>query len=154
MPSHAREVWGPRVWRLLHRLSFYSNRKDVIVAWRNMLKALSETMPCALCRQHMRAYLAANPIVVALGSGGETVQTYFIDWVYRFHNHVRLSGGGIEFPFEELGTLYGAGGHALCVEETTSLLAEIKEFWSDLPTREFKATTAYLISLLRGGALL
>lgn len=154
MPSHAREVWGPRVWRLLHRLSFYSIRKDVIIAWRNLLKSLSVTMPCALCRQHMRAYLAANPVAVALGTGGEDVRLYMIDWVYRFHNHVRVSSGGIEFPFEELEPLYGGGGHILCVEEASSLLAEIKDFWSDVPTREFKAAAAYLISLLRGGALL
>ena len=154
MPSHAREIWGPRVWRLLHRLSFYSNRKDVIVAWRNMLKSLSETMPCALCRQHMRSYLAANPIVLPLGSGGEAVQTYLIDWVYRFHNHVRISRGGIEFPFEELEPLYGPGGHARCIEEAGNLMAELNDFWSDVPTREFKAMMGYLISLLRGGALL
>jgi hypothetical protein len=102
----------------------------------------------------MRAYLAANPVAVALGTGGEDVRLYMIDWVYRFHNHVRVSSGGIEFPFEELEPLYGGGGHILCVEEASSLLAEIKDFWSDVPTREFKAAAAYLISLLRGGALL
>jgi hypothetical protein len=153
MPSHSREVWGPRVWRLLHRLSFYSDRRDVVAAWRGLLKTLSETMPCALCRGHMKAYLVANPIAIKLETRGPVVKEYMIEWVYRFHNHVRLSGGGIEFPFEELVSLYGAGGHGLCVEEAAGLLAELAGYWSDLPTREFRTAVSYLISLIRGGTL-
>lgn len=154
MPSHSREIWGPRVWRLLHRLSFYSDRRDVIIAWQTLLKTISETMPCALCRKHMKTYLINNSIAIPLGSGGAAIRTYMIGWVYRFHNHVRVSGGGIEFPFEELSALYELGGHGACVEEASGLVNEIKEFWSDLATREFRTAVAYLISLIKGGPLL
>jgi hypothetical protein len=101
----------------------------------------------------MKIYLATNPVTIALGTRGPDVKDYMIAWVYRFHNHVRLSGGGIEFPFEELVSLYGSGGHALCASEATELVAEIAEYWSDLPTRKFRTAVAYLISLIRGGTL-
>jgi Erv1 / Alr family len=154
MPSHLREVWGPRVWRLLHRLSFYSDRRDAIGAWKTLLKSLNECMPCALCRTHMKHYLATHPITIPLGSGGTAVKTYMIDWLYHFHNHVRISGGGIEFPREELGPLYNGDGRAACVAEANLLLGEIRILWSDIPTRDFRTAAAYLIGLINGGPLL
>jgi hypothetical protein len=102
----------------------------------------------------MRTYLTNNPITIPLGSGGAAIRTYMIGWVYRFHNHVRTSSGGIDYPFEELPALYEIGGHGACVEEASSLVNEIKEFWSDLPTREFRTAVAYLIGLIKGGPLL
>jgi len=101
----------------------------------------------------MKEYLTANPLAITLDSRGPAVKEYMVMWLYRFHNHVRLSGGGIEFPFEELVSLYGGGGHGLCVEESVRLLGELTGYWSDLPTREFRTAVTYLISLIRGGTL-
>ena len=101
----------------------------------------------------MKEYVSLNPVAVVLGTRGPDVRDYMIQWVYRFHNHVRLNGGGVEFPFEELEALYGAGGHGLCVEEANALLTELNGYWSDLPTRAFRTAVAYLVSLIRGGTL-
>jgi hypothetical protein len=102
----------------------------------------------------MKHYLATHPITIPLGSGGTAVKTYMIDWLYHFHNHVRISGGGIEFPREELGPLYNGDGRAACVAEANLLLGEIRILWSDIPTRDFRTAAAYLIGLINGGPLL
>lgn len=153
MPSHNKEVWGPRVWRLLHRLSFYSDRKDIVAAWKRALNVLSDTIPCALCQKHMKEYLSRSPITLGLTTPGGDVRFYMIDYFYRFHNHVRLSQNGIEFPVEELENLYGSSPRQALLVEIRSIMKDLEDYWSDIPLKLFKEAFNYLISLIGSGSL-
>ena len=104
-------VWGPKVWGLLHRLSFYSNRRDITAAWKSVLRLFSDTIPCALCRKHMKEYLLSNPLIFTNTQEGNKIRETIIVWLHTFHNNVNLRLGKEQFPYELLELTYGQGMH-------------------------------------------
>ena len=144
-------VWGPKVWGLLHRLSFYSNRRDITGAWKNVLRLLSDTIPCALCRKHMKEYLLSNQLVFSNNQEPNKIRETIIVWLHTFHNNVNIRLGKVEFPYELLELNYGQGMHAEAVKDAKRLMVEIEGLWQGAYIREFKLAVAYLCGLINGG---
>lgn len=146
-------VWGPKVWHILHRLSFYSNRKDVCAAWKVLLRVLNETIPCALCRNHMREYMITQPLVFKNKEDSNTIRSDIVDWLYHFHNHVNRSLGKEEYPYEMLELTYGMGMFGEAVRDAKGRFAELAVIWNGVYIRDFKIAFNYLSGLIGGGPL-
>ena len=146
-------IWGPKIWALLHRLSFYSNRQDVPGAWKNVLRTLNDVLPCALCRRHMREYMAANPLVYPSGATSPIIRDTIIMWLYNFHNHVNLDTGRPVFPFDMMELEYGQGPPHIAVLEAKQLISEIDAVWAGVQSREWHLAIHYLCGLIVGGPL-
>jgi hypothetical protein len=150
-----REVWGPKVWFIIHRLSFFSDRTDIVGAWTRMLKDLHEIIPCALCKDHMGKYCLDNPLrrVVAADAKGVDVKKAIILWAYKFHNRVNWSKGVADFNFEHLPLYYAYGSRADLVQDVNRTMGEIEELWSKVPLRHWKESMRLLLGLIAGGPL-
>jgi len=151
----SREVWGPKIWFIIHRLSFFSDRTDIIGAWTRFLKDLHEIMPCALCKEHMGKYCMEHPLrrVVADGSKGVDIKKAIIQWAYQFHNNVNHDSGKPKFDKSHLSLYYGYGSRVDLVQDVNRTMSEIEELWSHVPMRNWKESLRLLLGLIAGGPL-
>ena len=93
--------WGPRIWRILHSLAEISDRVDCGPAWRVVLSATAEMLPCATCRAHFHSYTRGISLPV-----GRIPQEVLRHLFWTAH----ASTGGV-LPESELPTVYGCGGN-------------------------------------------
>jgi len=108
--------WGPRIWRVLHGLAEVSDRPGCGPAWRQLLRATVELLPCEVCRRHFAAASAAIALPV-LGDCRGRVR----HGLWAAH---AATGGTL--PEDGLTAEYGAGGDREAVFATVSgLVSEI-----------------------------
>jgi len=97
-------VWGPKLWKLLHIVGYYSARVPEImkkdakreVDW--MLAHLETIVPCVVCRLHIEEYRRTVAGPATLEAVGE--------WLWRFHEAVNARLGKTGIPFSsELGKI-------------------------------------------------
>jgi hypothetical protein len=148
-----REVWGPKIWFILHRLSFFSDRTDITGAWNKMLKDLHEILPCALCKDHMGKYCKEYPIHKAIvnGAKGEDIKKSVILWVYRFHNHVNVSKKAAKFEKEKLNMFYGYGTRQDLAMEINRTISELETIWINVPIKNWRTSVKHLLGLVSSG---
>ena len=146
-------VWGPKIWSLLHRLSFFSNRQDVPGAWKSLLRNLNEVLPCALCRRHMRQYILKVPLEFPSGATSPVIRDTIVHWLYNFHNAVNLDNGRPSFPFDLMEPQYGQGMHDSVANECKRLIVEIESMWPGINSREWRKSALYMCGLIGGGPL-
>jgi hypothetical protein len=90
-------VWGPKLWKLLHILGYYSARvpeimkKDAKREMDWMLSHLETIVPCVECRLHIEEY---RRTVAAPGTLNEVAE-----WMWRFHEAVNVRLGKTGVPF-------------------------------------------------------
>jgi len=90
-------VWGPKLWKLLHILGYYSARvpeimkKDAKREMDWMLSHLETIVPCVECRLHIEEYRRTV-------AGPENLEAV-AEWMWRFHEAVngRLGKTGVPF---------------------------------------------------------
>jgi hypothetical protein len=151
----SRNVWGPKIWFIIHRLSFFSDRTDIIGAWTRMLKDLHEIIPCALCKEHMGKYCMEHPLrrVITNGSKGIDIKKAIIQWAYQFHNTVNHDSDKPKFVKEHLSLYYGYGNRMDLVQDINRTMGEIEDLWVKVPMRNFKESLRLLLGLIAGGPL-
>ena len=149
----SREIWGPKIWFILHRISFFSDRTDIVCAWIRMLKDLHEIIPCSLCKEHMGKYCIEHPIRRAIITGfkGINVKKAIIQWCYQFHNTVNRDKGAQNFNKENLELFYGYGNRNEMIADVNRTVEEIEKLWKKVPMRNFKESLRYLLGLISGG---
>ena len=150
-----KELWGPKIWFIVHRLSFFSDRIDIVGAWTKMLKELHEIIPCALCKDHMGKYCMDHPlkraVVGAAAANGGDVKNAVINWVYQFHNHVNNSKGVGKFDKKHLQLFYGYGSRSEMIADINRTVGELEKIWVNVRMHNFKMSLNYLMSLIAGG---
>jgi hypothetical protein len=89
--------WGPIVWKYLHCLTEKMGLSgnpiidtDQANYMETMINTLHMVIPCPECQQHAAAYIAANPLPSLKGLTGETLRTTVRNWLFTFHNSVRV----------------------------------------------------------------
>jgi hypothetical protein len=58
-----------------------------------MISSLPLILPCTECQAHAAAYLAAHPLPSLKELQGATLRDTIREWLFTFHNHVRISKG-------------------------------------------------------------
>lgn len=151
----SRELWGPKIWFIFHRLSFFSDRTDILGAWTKMLKDLHEIIPCALCKDHMGQYCREHPIrkIAISGSKGIDIKKAIIYWFYQFHNVVNHSKGSEKFNKNNLALFYGYGDRNELRADIIRTLVEIEHLWPKVPMRHWKESLTALLNLVCSGPL-
>ena len=110
--------WGPRIWRVLHSLAEVSDRAGCGPAWRGVLRATVELLPCELCRRHFATAAAA----IALPVLGEC-RARIRHGLWAAHAAV---GGGGGFTEEQLAAEYGCDGNRDAVlDRVMGLMGEV-----------------------------
>ena len=127
--------WGPRIWRILHSLAEVSDREGCGPAWRCLLKATVEVLPCEVCRRHF----AASAATISLPVLGEC-RTRIRHGLWVAHAAVSTAS----FAEEQLTEEYGSQGNRDAVlDDVVKILNEV--------SRAFR--TEAVLGRFRAGAL-
>lgn len=142
------EMWGPRMWRLLHGLADLSDRRDIYPLWNTFLKYTAIVLPCQKCQHHMADYWRIHRF---LPKGwdrltGTHVRTEIRAKLHAFHNDVNARLGKPCPPLAPLGTL----DRVALGQEIQSLFDSLREEWVAAHL-EWKRTGALLVSLVKSG---
>lgn len=126
--------WGPRIWRVLHGLAEVSDRPGCGPAWRVLLRATVELLPCEICRRHFAAASAAIALPV-LGDCRVRLRR----GLWEAHAAV---GGAL--PEEGLAAEYGCGG------DREAVFGVVRDLVAEIGAA-FRAEN--VLGRFRGGAL-
>ena len=96
-----KQWWGPRIWRILHCLAEFSDRSDCGLAWRSVLRATAEILPCDLCKNHMRT--ANGTIGLAQSRTAAEMQTLMRHYLWSLHQ----ASATVGISEEDLSGFYG-----------------------------------------------
>lgn len=97
-----KEVWGPKLWEVMHTFSFAYPTEPSIEQRNSAIKffsSIGHLIPCTHCSQHCLEYTQKNPPNV------DSKQS-LIDWVYNFHNEVNKRLGKPHYSKQELKNKY------------------------------------------------
>lgn len=158
MATDPREIWGPKLWRMLHLLADVSDRKDVGLLWHNVMRTTADVLPCASCKKHLQTYLRTHVFMKVKHPNlvtGEQIRTQIVTELHTLHNDVNHRLGKPIFPYESMATIY-SGTREMKLLEAKKLLEELRASWLTLlfrtimpgPLQEWKKSTNLLIALL------
>jgi hypothetical protein len=86
-------IWGPAQWTALHSYAACYKKKNKD-AFKKYVYALTEIMPCSICRNHFKENLKIHPIE-NFNDNNETM----LYWTYLLHDLVNISKGKKSPPF-------------------------------------------------------
>lgn len=144
----APELWGPRLWNLLHTLADLSDRIDVYPLWNSFLKATTTNIPCQKCQVHMAEYWRTHTF---LPKGwqfmtAEQVRQDIRQKIHAFHNAVNERLGKPSVPLATLGPINRFKLYQIVRTEFEFL----KATWPSI-RMEWKQATTLLISIVQSG---
>jgi hypothetical protein len=145
----SREVWGPLVWRLFHRIADISDRNDIYLLWNSVLRATTNTLPCELCRHHMSEYWAHVRFIPKNWNmlEGSIVRQQVREKLHGFHNAVNQRLGKPVYPLEALPT-----DRNQIKQEIQAVFDRLCELWSGMTGMvEWKRTVSMLIQMVFSG---
>ncbi len=150
----SKEVWGPLVWGLLHKMADNSDRRDVLLLWNTILKNTAKVLPCEMCQKHMSDYLMNTQFIPKNWSAltGQQIRQHIRHFLHRFHNSVnnRLKKPNYELP--DIPTV----PRSQQIHEISQLFITIKTQWrSRIPDaaaiKEWRKSISLLIALISSG---
>lgn len=101
------DIWGPKFWFVLHTSSFRypktPSEQDKTYMKQFLYSLANLTLPCPVCRHHMKAYLddPKNDLDAALNNGQD-----YVLFLWKFHNSVNARTGKAEMSFSDFKDLY------------------------------------------------
>ena len=145
----APEIWGPRLWRLLHGLADLSDRRDIYPLWNTFLKYTAIVIPCQKCQRHMTEYWSTSPF---LPKGwdrltGPQVRADIRQKLHAFHNDVN---GRLGKPCPPLDPAPDQN-RGCQMQELQSLFEGLRDEWGAAHI-EWKRSGALLLSLIKAGS--
>jgi hypothetical protein len=141
------EVWGPKLWFLLHTLADYSDRRDIYPLWKNILISTIATIPCKKCQTHMQSYWNGTPFLVKSWDRLTGLQTRDVirNKFHMFHNAVNAR---LEKPVFELPDPLPPERRVEFLDQIHKILSEDFSSWSTA----WKNHIILLLRILRGGS--
>lgn len=92
--------WGPIVWKYLHclteKIGLSGNPlvdNDQAGYMETLIGTLHQIIPCPECQAHATAYISENPLPTLRGLKGGELRDTVRNWLFNFHNQVRISKG-------------------------------------------------------------
>lgn len=90
--------WGPIVWKYLHclteKIGFTGSPltdNDQANYMETLINTLHLIIPCPECQAHAASYISANPLPSLKNLRGEQLRSTIRNWLFTFHNQVRIS---------------------------------------------------------------
>ena len=157
-------VWGPLLWKLLHTMAEWSDRRDIIYRWKHVLELTSAAIPCTRCRRHMQEYLRMHSMFIRppepippvrgkqkgwIPAKGEDVKLAIRKGLWTFHNHVNRSTGATELTEEDANALYQGTDRATSLRSVRDTLASLEVLWR--PRSEWIREVLALVVFLEAG---
>jgi len=147
-------VWGPKVWRLLHLLTAISDRRDIALLWLSILRATAEVLPCAICRNHMSAYLRSHVFFRGLKLhlvSAKEIQAQIMKDINDFHNDVNRRLHKKIFTYEDSAATT-VGSREQLLAEAKSIYEELKLDWKEQKNLiVWTKPMSLMLALLQGG---
>lgn len=105
--------WGPLFWKLLHGLAEYSGKQqfailqgDEVRAWISLLISLKDTLPCDICEEHQKVWLAEHPPSIFLQLPQNEFRGAVRSWLFELHNEINEGNDKPVFSFQDLEITY------------------------------------------------
>jgi hypothetical protein len=101
----SKDYWGPRLWYLLHKISYKyptlvtNNIKLFYLKYFNLIVRI---IPCPYCSTHYQKEIEYNNLTNNLEN-----RQLLIDWFKNLHNQINISNGKRVYNGFELDMLYG-----------------------------------------------
>ena len=126
------ETWGPPFWYVLHTSAEQLGKSklaivqtDEVNRWILLLKSVEGALPCAMCRDHYRRWLAAHPVAQFTGLKGDALRARAREWLWSLHEDVNQRKGVVSgITMEMLPQMYTLQGYQARVEELVKCLKE------------------------------
>lgn len=147
------DIWGPKVWRLLHLLSIASDRRDVPHLWISVIRETAKVLPCIICREHafvyLRTYVFFKGVKLSTCTGKDIQQQIFKD-ICNFHNEVNIRLKKRVFTYEEAYETLKQERTQILIE-ARSLYEELKFLWKGRSLLNWTKAISLLFALLDAG---
>jgi hypothetical protein len=102
--------WGPLAWDILHGLAERSgsgiNPADERRGWVTLFGSIALMLPCEICREHFKVYLAEHPVDNILDMDYKLLKNYVKTWLWTLHNIINNGNSKESFPFDGLTSKY------------------------------------------------
>lgn len=114
-------VWGPIVWTTMHIVSLgysHSPNAEEKQAAIDFYQSLVHMIPCPICREHYKMFLAKYPVKDAVGNRNDLIY-----WVFMIHNKVNEQLGKPVLSMEQYihKMTYLSNQHSLSLPSEVSL---------------------------------
>jgi hypothetical protein len=103
--GYSKEYWGPRLWYLLHKITYNYEEKPTKEDKSFYLKYFStivRIIPCPYCSEHLFSAIQNDRLYLNLEN-----RQLLIDWFKNLHNKINVSNGKRIYTGFELDMLYG-----------------------------------------------
>lgn len=100
----SKDYWGPRLWYLLHKITYkYPNKitNNTKLFYLKYFKKIVNIIPCPFCSTHFQKEIEDNHLLNNLEN-----RQLLIDWFKNLHNQINLSNGKRVYTGFELDMLY------------------------------------------------
>ena len=89
--------WGPHMWAILHVCAEHTGAytteimmMDQIRAFISLLRHTEDILPCAMCKNHYRAWRLAHPLEKFLQYRGAPLKEAIRGWLWELHDSVNM----------------------------------------------------------------
>lgn len=103
-PNYGRLFWGPRLWYLIHKISYYLPENMPIMEQQFIMKYFSiivYLIPCPYCSQHLQSAMNVKMFNKSLST-----RQSVINWFKTQHNEINIINNGRVFTDAEVDRLY------------------------------------------------
>lgn len=155
--------WGPIFWKYLHIIAEKVGQSgsklmdtDQANYTTTLITMLPSIIPCPDCQNHSEAYLAANPFPSLKDAYGAALRATIRQWLFNFHNHVRIMKEQIPLgTVEECTALYAAAfvSRAEYTILTECIAAATRQNWVRLPQWKKWYSVSERLRLLSGNMI-
>lgn len=122
--NHVKAYWGPRLWYLLHKITY--NYPETLNAteqqyYLNYFNIIQRIIPCPYCSAHFKLAMSLRPIRFSLNN-----RCTLIEWFRKLHNDINMENKKRLYQLAELDIIYGT------TEFTHNLFHELVDYMYEL----------------------
>lgn len=102
---HVKAYWGPRLWYLLHKITYnYPEMPSIFEQqyYLNYFNIIQRIIPCIYCASHYKLSLNLRPLRFSLLN-----RASLIEWFRRLHNDINMENKKRQYQLFELDSMYG-----------------------------------------------
>jgi hypothetical protein len=102
--------WGPIFWNIFHGFAERAERsiskEDEVREWQKFVKLTGDILPCDICRDHFKRYIAATPFTQISKIPFNQIKTFVKTWFWNLHNEINAGTNKPIFDYNDLTPTY------------------------------------------------